>query len=286
MQQIFCVTGDLAITTCNIPTASLQQAPADRNPTGSCMTWRDGTWVIGDFIEMCAVIYEDVDGNGKQDDTDLYGYGCYPCNPSDVWLTSFDQPLTGRDADGNITIDIMTEKTVTALEKISNFHFNTEGCRVYKNQWDERKYFPQGLAVFAPLAFDNCFNSCRDMQDSYGMLPNPKWDEAQERYLTNAYDQFSVYGVPLSVPTGDLEFVGTIYECLNAESYSSYPAYYDVALGVNIRRPTPPTWLTLSWKPVSRLLIPVRRAASTVFLLVLRPACRRKPTSLHTTTSI
>ena len=69
------------------------------------------------------------------------------------------------------------------------------------------------------------------MQDSYGMLPNPKWDEAQERYLTNAYDQFSVFGVPLSVPTGDLEFVGTIYECLNAESYKTvYPAYYDVAL--------------------------------------------------------
>lgn len=233
--KIFCVTGDLAITAMQYTYGVFFNKRLAEGYGWSDRTLYDlvydGTWVIDDFIEMCAVIYEDVDGNGKQDDTDLYGYGCFPCNPSDVWLTSFDQPLTGRDADGNITIDIMTEKTVTALEKISNFHFNTEGCRVYKNQWDERKYFPQGLAVFAPLAFDNCFNSCRDMQDSYGMLPNPKWDEAQERYLTNAYDQFSVYGVPLSVPTGDLEFVGTIYECLNAESYKTvYPAYYDVAL--------------------------------------------------------
>ena len=233
--KIFCVTGDLAVTAMQYTYGVFfnrricdQYGWNDRSLYDKVY---DGTWVIDDFIEIVTGIYEDIDGNGKTDDTDLYGYGDNPVNPSDVWLTSFDQPLTGRDSDGNITIELMTEKTVAALEKIVEFHYNNPGCRKYKNQWDEQIYFPQGLMAFSPLAFINCFDKCRDMQDSYGILPNPKWNEEQQRYLTNAYDQFSVFGVPMSVPTEDLEFTGIIYEALNAESYKTvYPSYYDVAL--------------------------------------------------------
>ena len=233
--KIFCVTGDLAVTAMQYTYGVFfnrriceRYGWTDRALYDKVY---DGTWVIDDFTEIVSGIYEDIDGDGKVNDTDLFGYGDNPVNPADVWLTSFDQPLTGRDADGNITIELMSEKTVQALEKIVEFHYNNPGCRKYNNQWDEQKYFPQGLAAFAPLAFINCFDKCRDMEDSYGILPNPKWDEAQERYLTNAYDQFSVFGVPMSVPTSDLEFVGMIYEALNAESYKTvYPAYYDVAL--------------------------------------------------------
>jgi hypothetical protein len=67
------------------------------------------------------------------------------------------------------------------------------------------------------------------MKDTYSILPYPKWDSAQELYLTNADDKFQVFSIPKTA--SDTEFIGTIFEAMSAESYKSvYPAYYDVAL--------------------------------------------------------
>ena len=69
------------------------------------------------------------------------------------------------------------------------------------------------------------------MEAKYGILPLPKFDEAQEDYYTNAWDQFSVFAVPKTIADEDKEVVGIVFEALNAESYKTvYPAYYDKAL--------------------------------------------------------
>ena len=70
-----------------------------------------------------------------------------------------------------------------------------------------------------------------DMKDPYGILPMPKYDESQKTYLTNAWDQFSVFGVPLTLSDADKDVTGIIFEALCAESYKTvFPAYYDQAL--------------------------------------------------------
>ena len=81
------------------------------------------------------------------------------------------------------------------------------------------------------LYFGETTESLSEMEDTYGILPLPKLDETQNGYYTNCWDQFTVFAVPLTMPEGDGEFVGTIYEALCAESYKTvFPAYYDVAL--------------------------------------------------------
>ena len=69
------------------------------------------------------------------------------------------------------------------------------------------------------------------MEDKYGILPLPKFDENQEGYHTNAWDQFSVFGIPLTIADADKDMTGIIFEALCAESYKTvFPAYYDQAL--------------------------------------------------------
>jgi hypothetical protein len=81
------------------------------------------------------------------------------------------------------------------------------------------------------LYFGETTESLTVMEDTYGILPLPKFNEQQEGYYTNCWDQFTVFAVPLTIPSEDLEFVGTVYEVLSAESYKTvFPAYYDVAL--------------------------------------------------------
>ena len=75
----------------------------------------------------------------------------------------------------------------------------------------------------------------RDMEDDFGILPFPKKDEKQEKYITGLRDTF----VGFCVPTGnkDPEFVGTIMEALCVSgSKNVIPAYYDVVLKVKTAR--------------------------------------------------
>ena len=67
------------------------------------------------------------------------------------------------------------------------------------------------------------------MEDPYGILPFPKYDEAQADYLCDARDQYSVFVVPAT--TNRTELVGYTMEALNIESRNTvYPAYYETAL--------------------------------------------------------
>lgn len=189
----------------------------------------DGTWTIDRFITLTKDIYEDVNGDGKPDANDMYGFGYEMTNPADVWLTAFDQPLTSVNENGEIEITFMTDKTVAALAKIVDFQYSSAGCFKYTTQYDEEKYFKNGTVVFTPLRFYMAYSTLRAMEDVYSVLPYPKWDEKQEAYYTNADDKFTAYGVPLTVT--DTNFIGVVYEALCAQSYKDvYPVYYDVAL--------------------------------------------------------
>jgi hypothetical protein len=69
----------------------------------------------------------------------------------------------------------------------------------------------------------------RATETDYGILPYPKWNKEQERYMTGAQDNFSIIAVP--VTCSDKERVSAALEALSAESYRSVtPAYYETAL--------------------------------------------------------
>lgn len=149
---------------------------------------------------------------------------------SDNWLAAFNQPISSRDDEGWPSAEgYMTEKTVAILQKIMDFYYEKVGTFVPPTAEGEIDIFANGGSVFIPSIFNDAFNTYRFMEDNYTILPYPKWDENQERYLTGARDQYTVLGIPLTVT--DLDFIGVITEAMAVESYRTvYPAYYDVAL--------------------------------------------------------
>lgn len=196
----------------------------------------EGKWTIDKFNEIVADIYEDSNGNGQHDAEDLHGYAVVNAgvNTHDVWLGALDLPtLTIVNPPDEFSIDLFSERTITAVEKVNKLYHETEGS-FFDPSGDWRKipaYFAQGRVAMTQLYFGETTESLTEMEDTYGILPLPKLDEAQEGYYTNAWDQFTVFAVPLTMPTEDGQFIGTIYEALCAESYKYvYPAYYDQAL--------------------------------------------------------
>ena len=191
----------------------------------------DNKWTYDNFNSILSVIHEDVNGNGEADMEDIFGYVGGMYHPLDMWLTAFDQPPVARNSDGNISVEIMTEKTVSALEKVYELTYNNKASFRDGVENTGIKNFSQSRAAFASLSLETAFNELRDMEDSYGILPLPKWDENQPEYRSHIHDQFTSYFLPKTIPVENYDFIGIMMETLGAESYKSvYPVYYDVAL--------------------------------------------------------
>lgn len=76
-------------------------------------------------------------------------------------------------------------------------------------------------------------SSLRNMDADFGILPYPKYDEAQKDYLARI-EGIELTGVPV---TADTEFVSAIMEAMASESATTVvPAYYDVALKTKMTR--------------------------------------------------
>ena len=84
-------------------------------------------------------------------------------------------------------------------------------------------------SLFTADTFEFASKYLRDFETDYGIIPYPKWDEKQEEYYTMVDGGHEGIAIPVSV--ADPDFVGTITEALNAESYKrTIPVYYDIVL--------------------------------------------------------
>ncbi|MBP3294410.1 MAG: hypothetical protein J6N32_11710 [Clostridia bacterium] len=193
----------------------------------------DGSWTLEKMHSLTTGIWEDTNGDGIHDRNDIHGYSVYlGLNTTDVWLAAFDLDVATINDDGSFEITFFNEKTVSALEKAIALSYDEVGS--YRNtvEWrDVPRAFAEGKIAMSQLYFGETTESLGEMEDKYGILPLPKFDEAQTGYYTNAWDQFSVFGVPLTIADADKDMTGIIFEALCAESYKTvFPAYYDQAL--------------------------------------------------------
>ena len=135
-----------------------------------------------------------------------------------------------------------SEKLYNVLEKVYQNVFG--GDKIYfdsfiDHAWaDEsrtftRKQFEDNLGLFLVAPVDNV-PALRAMETDFGIIPFPKYDEAQEKYYSRVVDGW-IYCVPSYAP--NLERTSVIMEALAVESKNiTVPAYMDIALRTKYAR--------------------------------------------------
>ena len=191
----------------------------------------DGEWTIEALAECAEQAYMD-DGNDIRDEHDIYGIS----NGDDPVLDLYagaGMRFIDRDEDGEYffsygfeeeTLDVMT----VILEEImyQDFFWNSWLAR---DTVSDHPSFKDSESLFNVSMAKGC-NSLRDMEDSYGILPIPKFDEYQENYysrVNNYHDSLiSVFNT-----AGDPDAVGVALEVLSYYSYYNiYPQFYEVVI--------------------------------------------------------
>ncbi|MBQ8577064.1 MAG: extracellular solute-binding protein [Clostridia bacterium] len=190
---------------------------------------KNGTWTIEKFVTMASQISTDVNGDSKYDENDLYGL----C----VWQDSMMGMINAAGGmfcsvgnDGKLALTLNTERNQSMFAKwielaanqniaYSIFHSGDNIETMFAN--DQVLFYTRYLCIIKKY---------RDMDTDFGVLPYPKYDEAQKEY----YSTVAPYGCSfLCVPAvlEDVDMTGRVLEAMACESlYTVTPAYYDITL--------------------------------------------------------
>lgn len=182
----------------------------------------EGKWTVDYLATLVSNIWEDKNGNGKIDSADVFGLSYQLGSvPTDGMITALGVHMVDKDADGNLYINLYNEHSNTAFEKLINLVYNTSGVGQSMND-----AFKNGNVLFVMECANYAKYQLRDFDPDYGVLPLPKLDETQEKYLTTAQDAYDVLSIPTTCK--NLEATGASLEYLSALSQSDvYPAYFE-----------------------------------------------------------
>lgn len=191
---------------------------------------RSGKWTIDKFLEVTENATQDVNGDTIYDEKDNYGFMA-SFGSVGIFTYSCDQDMVSVSKDGKVSIDIYTEKMQDVVEKVNALCYqnNRSFTRNVDKEADIAKMFANGQSLFYAGFLSDAMLYFRDMNDDFGLLPFPKYDEAQEHYYTSVSGGTGMLGIPLTVP--DPDFTGLITEALAIESYNSVrPAIYETVM--------------------------------------------------------
>ena len=195
----------------------------------------NGTWTLDKFIGISDGLTTDLNGDGQfLVDDDLFSLTCWN-DYGTALLYGAGGDFSSFDEDGNICMTLDQEKAINIYNKIFAAVIGT-GAN-YETAQHERSFrvFEEGRAYFCGITFQKIETFLREMEDDFGVLPNPKYDEAQEKYSTCVSGAGSMVVVPKSC--SDPEYVGTMMEAMAALSYDMItPDLIDVLASVkNVR---------------------------------------------------
>ncbi|MBR4034343.1 MAG: hypothetical protein IKJ04_05995, partial [Clostridia bacterium] len=199
----------------------------------------EGRWTLDYQIQLSKDLYRDADGSGTVSEGDTVGFASSTLSYLDPYWSSCDIQIITKDADNYLQYSLDSEKLSNTVDKLIVL-FHQSNAWFDKSSGDDGKQtamsnlFATGNVGTVTLRLGSVeTEQFITMQDEYGIIPMPKYDENQEKYYTFLHDQFTSIGIP-SVHSSDeekVQMLGAVLEALALENYKSVvPTYYEVAL--------------------------------------------------------
>lgn len=174
----------------------------------------DGKWTYTKMFELGSNVYADKNGDGTRDKEDAYGL-CTASIHYDAFFTGAGLNTVEKDNNDQLLISptFNSEKTIALLEGICTYMW--DGQDGYHGSTGE--VFAKGNTIFT---LDRSYMGLLRKDEitfEYGIVPVPKYDEAQENYVTCLGFPYSMYSI--SIASHNSEAAAATLECLASEAY-------------------------------------------------------------------
>jgi hypothetical protein len=199
---------------------------------------KEGTWTQDVLLSAMEAACIDLNGDGVRDSNDQWGNVGESFDVMAYMIGAGARCFT-KDENDMPVLAVDSERYVDAYSKANAINGNANLClTAVATNWDWDLLdgvFTEGRCLFSYVGL-NRVTLFRNMEDDFGILPTPKYDEAQENYY-NTVSCWSANFFAIPVTASNIERTGIILEALSAESkYTLTPAYYDVTLKTKAAR--------------------------------------------------
>lgn len=189
----------------------------------------DQKWTVDYMTNLVSNVWTDENNDGVASDGDAVGLvagsSMSGSGYMDCWVPAMGIRLTTM-VDGYPELTFYNEHTVEAYEKVQKLYINNSGT--LRADGVTKTSFLNGNQMFNMSIF-NSGEGYRDMQDDYGVLPIPKFNEEQDDYHSSFHNSASLLVVLSTCQEG--EKLGATLELMAAEGYKQVtPAYFEICL--------------------------------------------------------
>ena len=202
---------------------------------------RDGKWTLSKMDELTRSVYSDLNGNGEYDKDDLYGLSsCSVC--IDCFFASGGIKMMKKDADDSIRLEFSGDfhdiyGSISRLLSAPEMLYTDRPQYTSMRDTYDRGAFMEDRAMLFIEALSVGDHTLRDMETYYGILPIPKYSEAQPAYSTFSH---TIHNSTVSLPKTSLDRLDTLCMIIEDMAYFSMdtvrPAYYSRMLEGRLAR--------------------------------------------------
>ncbi len=191
-------------------------------------------WTLDKLNDLCKTVSRDLDGNGKMDHHDFYGFsthqGTYP-----GLITATGEKFITKDNEGIPYMSMNTDKFYQAYTKILKLMHEDDA--VYEqiekmgsfSKNEQCDIFMEDRSIFFSEVMNMITNVLRTKENNYGIVPWPKYETTQDRYYNYVHEASAMMTIPKTA--SDIERTGVIVQDLAYESSKTVrPAYYEIAI--------------------------------------------------------
>lgn len=185
---------------------------------------REGKWTYDKFLTQARMVSVDVNGDGQMDMNDKTGFAGdltealgnipFACG---IQLTTY--------TDEGIELNFWSDKLLDLFNKSYDYFLDPSVCQGYFRHFTDGQNFTDNLALYS-IAGVKGMISLRDYEVDFGVVPMPKYDEAQENYRHYAWPSFVCVPTTIQRP----ELVGAGLELFAYESQAVTDAYMEILI--------------------------------------------------------
>lgn len=183
----------------------------------------ENQWTLDKLVSMTTDGYLDLNGNGQKDVNDQFGFTITNYH-NDAFYTGSDLKLVEHDAEKTLIVspDFFGEKAISVIEKLGPWESSND---VYIGDNYETP-FTEGRSIFTINRAHYASKALRDSELSYGIVPVPKYDEAQQNFRTVMGNPVTLYSVSANCQYVDV--CAAVLECMGSNGYRlTTPAIFE-----------------------------------------------------------
>ena len=167
------------------------------------------TWTMDQFYMISNKTYLDRNGNENRDNEDIYAFQLFRhAEPIHYFANSAGIKYYERLKNGYPKITINSPKAVEFTELLHKIIFENNGADLYYpnqigKELEHPHDFQDGRILFSLNTLGFALGEeTRAMDDDYGIIPYPLWNENQEEYITLIANGAALACVPTTVTNG------------------------------------------------------------------------------------